>query len=116
VKALAALGFKVAHHYDSRFSDPGTRGFPDLTVVGHGHCWFDELKRWDGVVHDDQAAWHEHLRYADQNVYVWRPQDWDVMLQRAEGIAKQAIPEELTRFPEPRKRPKRKRQASSADK
>ena len=29
VKALLHLGFLVEHHYDSRFSDTGTRGAPD---------------------------------------------------------------------------------------
>lgn len=52
-------------------------GFPDLVAVkGHRVLWI-ELKRQgpQGVVSPAQLEWHEALRAAGQEVYVWRPED-----------------------------------------
>ena len=109
VAALRSIGFRVGHHYDSRFSDPGTKGQPDLLIVGHGVCWFVELKRETGVVHPEQAAWMFDLNQASQSVWIYRPSDWDEMIEQAEAQAKQAVPAELRVIPQAR--PKKKKRA-----
>lgn len=104
---LRALGFLVDHHYDSRFSDPGTRGSPDLKVVGHGHVFVVELKRWDGVVSRYQLEWLDAYEAAGVSAYVYRPQDWAIMLADAERRAQLPIPEQLRPFPVPKKKKRR---------
>ena len=105
VKVLRHLGFKIAHHYDSRFSDPGTRGFPDLTIVGFGRLWFEELKREvKSELSEDQIFWHQELTEAGQTVFTYRPSDWELMLRRVSIVAGREIPPELAEFPRPRKR------------
>jgi hypothetical protein len=112
VAVLRALGFLVEHHYDSRFSDPGTKGAPDLKIVGHGDHFVVELKRWDGVVSDEQVMWLEAYEAAGVPAYVYRPQDWGTMLAQAERIAQRPIPPQLQPFPVARKR-KRKKPAAT---
>lgn len=98
-QALRALGFHVSHHYDSRFSDDGTRGFPDLVICGHGVLWFDELKREAGTVSDSQREWHRELRIARAEVNVWRPSDWETMVHRMETTARAPVPAALRALP-----------------
>lgn len=107
VAALRHLGFLVEHHYDSRFSDPGTRGAPDLKVVGHKHYFTVELKRWNGVLSDDQIIWLRQLEAAGISHWVCRPQDWASMMDHAERLARAPIPEELRAFPVPKKKKRR---------
>lgn len=66
------MGWSVYHTYDSRRSAPG---FPDL-VLCRGRVVFAELKRAGGRLSVTQRAWLDDLRRADQEVYVWYPDDW----------------------------------------
>lgn len=109
VRALRAAGFLVGHHYDSRFSDPGTKGMPDLTIVGHGWFWMEELKRQQGELGPDQEKWIMELR-PQVDVYVSRPEDWDSMMYLIEERSGKALDPELKKFPEPRKKKVSRRQ------
>jgi hypothetical protein len=104
VKALRSLGFYVAHHYDSRFSDPGTKGLPDLTIVGHDVFWMCELKREKGTLSDEQRAWISRLAEAGVVVHVCRPSDWESMMSYAEAMAQQDVTPELRELPRPKKK------------
>jgi len=74
VKLARMLGFLVYHTHDSRRSEPG---FPDLTMVKEGRLLFTELKTATGKLTDDQLMWIDALMKTDNEVYVWRPADWD---------------------------------------
>ena len=104
VAALRSIGFTVGHHYDSRFSDPGTKGQPDLAITGHGHFWWEELKREEGVLSDEQKAWHRELTLAGIHVVTSRPSDWERMMSYAEAAAEQAIDPLLRQLPMPAKK------------
>lgn len=106
VTALRSIGFRVAHHYDSRFSDPGTKGYPDLDICGHGMQWYEELKREAGRLSDEQLGWHRDLVASGRIVIVSRPSDWERMMMYAEAAAEQAIDPLLRRLPMPK--PKRR--------
>ena len=109
VAALRSLGFDVAHHYDSRFSDQGTKGVPDLTIVGHAFFFMVELKREKGIVSPEQHHWSDELTKAGVPVLVCRPSDWEWMMSYAERIAERLVPSVLRALPTPIKRPKKKR-------
>lgn len=51
-------------------------GWPDLVLVRRPDVLFVELKRDDGKLDDDQAAWLAELAACGQRVFVWRPSDW----------------------------------------
>lgn len=68
-----ALGWMVYHTYDSRRCE---KGYPDLTMV-RDRVLFAELKMPKGKVTPDQEAWIRSLDAARQEVYVWRPDDWE---------------------------------------
>jgi len=104
-----SVGFAAAHHYDSRFSDPGTRGMPDLVVIGHGYFFQVELKRRGGRLSDEQIEWAHESERAGVDYYVIYPKDWDVLVQLAEDRSGKSVPAELRQFPTPaRKRRKTK--------
>ena len=78
VTSLAkTLGYKVYHTFLSRWSDAG---FPDLVLVGH-RVIYAELKREKGKCTESQAGWIRDLRLAGAEVYVWRPSDWDEVVE-----------------------------------
>lgn len=112
-RVLRHLDFLVEHHYDSRFSDVGTRGAPDLKILGHGHFFVVELKRWNGTLSPEQKVWL--AEYADAGIpaFVHQPQDWAAMLSYASSIAKRDIPPELMAFPRPKPKKKRKRKVAT---
>lgn len=109
VRAAASVGFRIAHHYDSRFSDDGTRGFPDLTVVGHGSLYFIELKRELGKVSDAQLFWRLEIEAADGEWILYRPSDWDEMMHKLESSSGTRIVPEWRGFPVPRHKPKKRK-------
>ena len=71
------LGWLVHHTWDSRTSN---RGFPDLVMVRNGRLLFAELKSAKGKVRPPQEDWLRELRIAHEEVYLWRPQDWDEII------------------------------------
>ena len=82
VDLLKLFGWEVQYAWSSMHSPAG---WPDLTVwkAEHG-LWFAELKSEKGKLSAKQAETIESLRAACQEVYVFRPSDWD----RIVGIAR----------------------------
>jgi len=67
-------GWLVYHTFNSSKSDPG---FPDLVLVRDGRIVYAELKTEKGRLTKHQRDWLKALDDAGQEVYVWRPSDWD---------------------------------------
>ena len=79
------LGYLVAHFRPGRNRrnqwttavQGDGKGYPDLTLVGRGQVLFVELKTDDGELADDQEKWLEHIRANGGTALLWRPRDWD---------------------------------------
>lgn len=67
------------HVYDSRRSDPG---WPDLVLARPPELMFVELKTDRGRLRPEQRVWCDTLTACGQEVHVWRPRDWDAMMDR----------------------------------
>lgn len=78
LEAARLLGWRAYHTHDSRHSESG---FPDLVLVRRPRVIFAELKSERGAVSDDQQAWIDDLKASRQEVYVWRPSDWDALVE-----------------------------------
>lgn len=52
------------------------KGWPDLVLVRE-RIVFVELKTNRGRVRPEQDDWIAALEHAGQEVYIWRPRDWD---------------------------------------
>ena len=59
-------------------------GFPDLVLVRERVVWA-ELKSDKGTMSDEQKAWVAALVKAGCEVYVWRPGDWDEVVEVLAG-------------------------------
>ena len=71
---LASIcGWLVYHTHDSRRSQVG---FVDLVLVRKRVLWV-ELKAETGTLSPVQQVWSDWLKAAEQEVYLWRPSDWD---------------------------------------
>lgn len=76
--------WKVAHFRHSLRSDGQYRtpvqgdgaGFPDL-VLAREKVIFAELKSETGKLSSKQEEWVNSLKTAGQEAYVWRPSDWE---------------------------------------
>lgn len=55
------------------------KGFPDLMLTRE-RVVYAELKSPTGRVAPEQAEWIAALRAARQEVYLWRPADWDTVV------------------------------------
>ena len=71
-------GWLVYHTYDSRRSEPG---FPDLCMVRRSRLVFAELKNERLRLTDAQKEWKARLVQAGQEMYLWRPSDWDEIVE-----------------------------------
>lgn len=88
IELAQLLGWRVAHFRPAR-TEQGWRtavaadgaGFPDLVLVRFTVV-YAELKAEKGRVSEAQAAWHDALRAAGQECHVWRPSDWDAIVER----------------------------------
>ena len=79
------LGWLTYHTYDSRRSQAG---FPDLVLVKSGRIVFAELKSQKGRVRAAQQTWLDALMRNDHvETYLWRPDDWDAVVQVLSGGA-----------------------------
>jgi hypothetical protein len=61
----------------------GDTGFPDL-VLAHPErgTIFAEIKTVRGRLTNAQKQWHDTLKAAGAEVYVWRPEDWSFIKYR----------------------------------
>lgn len=82
-----ALGWLVAHFHDSRrqiggrlVGDSDAAGFPDLVLVKR-RVIYAELKGEKTRLRAAQVVWHEALRAAGEEVYLWRPADWPEIME-----------------------------------
>lgn len=84
-------GWKVAHFRPAR-TDKGWRtpvsadgrGFPDLVLV-RDRLLFVELKNDAGRLTVEQRHWLDDLQAAGAQVAVWRPRDFDQVLETLKG-------------------------------
>lgn len=78
------LGWRSAHFRPARTKDGGWRtavagdgkGWPDLVLVKGGRIIFAELKTDTGTFTPEQEAWLKALEGCCQEVYRWRPHQW----------------------------------------
>lgn len=70
------LGWRSYHTWISLHS---TGGFPDLVLVRRPRVVFAELKSERTKVTPAQQAWLDELKACGQEVFLWRPSDWDVL-------------------------------------
>lgn len=90
VRQVALLGGWLTYHtHDSRRSD---KGFPDLVMVHPitGRTVYVELKSAKGRIRPEQRTWIDALYRGGHEVYVWRPADWPVLVQRVLLAERQA--------------------------
>lgn len=71
-------GWLVYHPYDSRHS---AAGYPDLTLVRGDRLIFAEIKTAMGKVSNEQIEWKTGLEMAGQMHYLWRPDDWQEIVE-----------------------------------
>ncbi len=76
-EAARLLGWRVYHTHDSRRSEPG---WPDLAMVRERFI-VAELKTETGKVSPAQQRWLTALRAAGVETYIWRPSDYERMVQ-----------------------------------
>jgi len=85
IELARVLGW-FAHHVRPAFSKRGWRtpvqgdvGFLDLVLVSgvRGRVIFAEVKSEKGRLTYEQKAWIAALKDAGQEVYVWKPSDWE---------------------------------------
>jgi hypothetical protein len=74
-------GWLVYHTYDSRRC---AAGYPDVAMVHP--VWHEyllvELKTDTGRLRPAQRTWIEALRSAGIECYIWRPGDWNSIVER----------------------------------
>lgn len=85
VELARTLGWRVAHFRPARTKDDWRtpvaadgKGFPDLVLV-RDRVVYAELKSDRGALRPDQREWIAALEAAGQEVYIWRPIDFDRM-------------------------------------
>lgn len=61
------------------------KGWPDLVLAKRGRVVFAELKSDAGRLDDAQTAVLDTLREAGAEVFVWRPRDWDGIVEALNG-------------------------------
>ena len=60
----------------------GDKGLPDYVAVRGGRLIMAELKSSTGKLSPDQQLWHDELVLVlGIEVYVWRPRDWDEIVE-----------------------------------
>jgi VRR-NUC domain-containing protein len=66
-------------------------GWPDLCLVRPPRILFAELKSESGTLRPNQTEWLDVLRLLPQvEVYLWRPGDWDAVVETLTGTARRA--------------------------
>jgi hypothetical protein len=54
-------------------------GLPDLILVRRPRVVWAELKSERGTLSDEQRDWLAALRDCEQETYVWKPSDWELI-------------------------------------
>lgn len=80
IRAARALGYRPYHTKDARLSQ---KGWFDLVLARAGDkLILAELKRAGEKQTEAQRDWYEDLQRITQvHTYIWRPADWDTILQ-----------------------------------
>lgn len=79
VKLAEGLGWLTYHTWMSIRS---RAGFPDLVLVRHDRLVFAELKKQKGKKPTKaQTQWREALVAAGVAAYLWRPADWESIVE-----------------------------------
>ena len=81
VRAASMLGWSPYHTHDSRRSHPG---WPDLVLIEpikQRRVLFAEIKAEKGKVTAEQDWWLRALRACGEEAYLWRPSDWDAIIE-----------------------------------
>jgi len=73
-KLARMLGWACYHTFDSRRSEGG---FPDAVMVKRPRVLFVEFKSDRGKATAAQLAWIGELRACGQEVYIWRPSEFE---------------------------------------
>lgn len=86
IQLAVSKGWKYYHPPDNIPNKAGKRqyvvaGYPDLTLVKDNRLLFIELKRNLGKTTKEQVEWLEALKKAGAEVYVWRPKDYNEVVQ-----------------------------------
>jgi hypothetical protein len=71
---------KTARGY--RTALQGDKGAPDIIAARNGRKVFAELKVGKNKLTPDQKDWLHHL---GGDAYVWRPEDWEQIVQTFQG-------------------------------
>lgn len=74
VELAKLLGWRFYHTLRSEGSPPG---WPDLVLIRRPRVIFAELKSERNALTSPQRACLEELRACGQEVFVWRPSDWE---------------------------------------
>jgi hypothetical protein len=98
VETARLAGWRVAHFRAARTKDgwrvPITadgHGWPDLVLVRPPRILFAELKSESGELRPRQLEWLDALRLLPQvEVFLWRPSDWDVIVETLTGTKRAA--------------------------
>ena len=57
------------------------QAFPDLVMIRDRRILFCELKSERGRVREEQQDWLQALNRAGAEWYVWRPRNWDEVVE-----------------------------------
>lgn len=76
MECFQRFGYLTFHVYDSRLTNNGSQGFPDMVAIGCGRTIFAELKTQRGKRSPEQLIWASAIRETTAEYYVWRPIDW----------------------------------------
>lgn len=92
-------GWKIMHTRPAQYSDgrwatpiQGDAGFPDLVLSHRTHgTIYAELKGDKGRLSPAQVEWIDTLRDAGDEVHVWKPVNFDLIVKRLSGTSWAAL-------------------------
>lgn len=82
IQVATLLGWKTYHTFDSRRSSPG---WPDLVLCKAPRLLIRELKTEHGRLRAEQLHWLKALQDCGMDAKVWRPSDWEEIVQTLQG-------------------------------